>query len=212
MTLVPPYPGSGWSGAEGPGRKIWGGSGGPPPGTCASAPLTAGGYYPPVSVSGTIIGVAAITGPDGVITYDKPGDGAPATRWDPAPGFSGGWHFPNYHLAVGTNPSGFYDAWGTLALNSVVFPIVGDGTLTIYPGPFLSGGVRGHYDIVFSGTGVGPPAGTDASGDWTDPATPIVIVLTGGAIGNCYHQVTLGDGAGNGGGAIGFGGFTWAPV
>ena len=26
MTLVPPYPGSGWSGAEGPGRKIWGGS------------------------------------------------------------------------------------------------------------------------------------------------------------------------------------------
>jgi hypothetical protein len=31
VTLVPPYPGSGWSGAEGPGRKIWGGSGAAPP-------------------------------------------------------------------------------------------------------------------------------------------------------------------------------------
>jgi hypothetical protein len=52
MTLVPPYPGSGWSGAEGPGRKIWGGSGGPGPAPCSgvvSAAVRTADLTPPVS-------------------------------------------------------------------------------------------------------------------------------------------------------------------
>jgi hypothetical protein len=53
MTLVPPYPGSGWSGAEGPGRKIWGGSGGVAP-DCSSVAAAAlqTGTFPPVASFG----------------------------------------------------------------------------------------------------------------------------------------------------------------
>lgn len=59
MTLVPPYPGSGWSSAEGPGRKIWGGGGSPPALNCSTAIAGAvltdtlaetGGTFGPVSI------------------------------------------------------------------------------------------------------------------------------------------------------------------
>ena len=43
-SLVPPYPGSGWSGSEGPGRKIWGGGSAPPPSSCANIVLAMQSY------------------------------------------------------------------------------------------------------------------------------------------------------------------------
>jgi hypothetical protein len=66
VTHVPPYPGSGWSGGDGPGRKIWGLGGGtpPPPGDCTSAIVGALTYdtgefhnvdaHTPVTVTPTI--------------------------------------------------------------------------------------------------------------------------------------------------------------
>jgi hypothetical protein len=49
--MVPPYPGSGWSGAEGPGRKIWGSSGGPPPPPGGGFLLAFQGYSGPVGIT-----------------------------------------------------------------------------------------------------------------------------------------------------------------
>jgi hypothetical protein len=155
--------------------------------------------------------VGAITGADGIITYNKPGDGGVFPRWLPQPGFSGGWHFPNYNLTSGFSPSGKQDAWGTLAANSIEIVLVGDGHLTLYVTDFLSGGVRGHVDVYSAATSSSALGSPVAAADWTVPNSLVEFDLSSAGGTLCYHLIVLEDGSGNGGGAIGFGGFDWAP-
>lgn len=178
------------------------------PNLCQGQALLPSGYYPPICVSGTISGVDAITGPDGIIVYSKPGDGY-TYSFDPLPGFHGGWHFPQYNQASATNPSFKQDEWGTLASNTVQMIVCGSGHITVYIGDFIGGAAATTLALYHQdSTGTSAPI-FDSSITTTVPNSTVEFDLGGADLGICRHLVTMADGPGSGGGAIGFGGFQW---
>lgn len=205
---------SGWSGAEGPGRKIWGpaSGGGPPPLVqCAFAadPLytfTPTAYYYP---AGGILGSA-----QGNVCYASPGGtlpNAPAPLWP----FANPWHFPNYQVVNGlaVNPLGWVDnVLGTLA-NGVRQLFVGQGIITTHtlqaiPGQFDpihgAGGATTFGWQLFRHEAIGPDtvlaSGTGHAGvDFT-----VTVDQPG-----CLFYMDLSDIAG---GCCSYDGFDWVST